>query len=308
MKKVVVKARDDYALDVHVFEVKNAKAIVQLVHGMEEHQERYEKFIEALNKEGFSVVSSDLRGHGSSAKDLGFFKEKEGHLELIEDEKAITTYIKKQYPNLPIYLFAHSFGTIITRVLLEENSSEYEKVVLSGYPNFQRGAYIGIFVAKVIEIFRGPKYKSKLLANLSIGRFNKSIQNPTSDCDWISYNEENVKSYLNDPYCGIGFTCSAYKDLFHLNIKMHHPKNYQNVNENLQILLVRGEDDASTGLEKGAKNSYQVLEKAGFKKIKSIVYPHMRHEILLELNNQAVYNDIINFYKESEFEKNEKKK
>lgn len=297
MKKVILKARDGYTLEVHIFEVKNAKAVIQLVHGMEEHQERYEKFIGILNKEGFSVVSSDLRGHGSSAENLGFFKEKNGYLELIEDEKTITSYIKKQYPNLPIYLFAHSFGTIITRVLLKENSSEYEKIVLSGYPNFQKEAYLGIVVAKVIEIFRGSKYKSKLLANLSIGRFNKSISNPSSACDWISYNEENVKSYLNDPYCGIGFTCSAYKDLFHLNILMHQSKNYQNVNQNLQILLVRGEDDASTGFEKGARDSYQVLEQAGFKKIESIVYPHMRHEILLELNNQIVYNDIIKFYK-----------
>lgn len=56
---------------------------------MEEHQERYEKFIKFLNENGFSVVSSDMRGHGTSAGFLGYFKDKNGYIELIEDQKAL---------------------------------------------------------------------------------------------------------------------------------------------------------------------------------------------------------------------------
>lgn len=54
----------------------NAKAVVQLVHGIEEHQEHYLDFIRILNDNGFSVVCSDLRGHDVNCEDLGFFKEK----------------------------------------------------------------------------------------------------------------------------------------------------------------------------------------------------------------------------------------
>ena len=71
MKKQFIKARDGYNLELHIFEVPNAKAVVQVIHGMEEHQGRYEKFIRVLNENGFSVVSSDMRGHGKSCKDLG---------------------------------------------------------------------------------------------------------------------------------------------------------------------------------------------------------------------------------------------
>lgn len=298
MEKEFVKARDGYSLEVHIFEVKKATAVVQVIHGMEEHQERYEPFIGFLNQHGFSVVSSDMRGHGSSAKDLGYFKEKKGYLELIEDQKAVTLLIKKRFKNLPIYLFAHSMGTIITRVLLQENSKDYEKVVLSGYPNYQIGARFGIITANVIQLFRGPKYKSKLLSSLSIGSFNKKIKNPKTDCDWISVSEENIKSYLEDPYCGIGFTCSAFNDLFHLVVLMHQVKKYQNVNQKMKLLLLRGIDDPCTGGEKGSHDSYQVLVNAGFKSIKQIDYPNMRHEILNEKENQKVYQDILHFYQE----------
>ena len=166
---------------------------------MEEHQGRYEKFIKVLNENGFSVVSSDMRGHGKSCKDLGYFKEKEGYLELIEDQKFITNFIKKYFPNLDIDLFAHSMGSIIARVLLQENSKAYKKVVLSGYPNYQKAAYTGILFTNLMTAIHGPKYKSKFILDVSKDTFNHLIKKPKTKYDWICYNEASVKSYIEDP-------------------------------------------------------------------------------------------------------------
>lgn len=296
MEKVNLVSRDGYKLEVHVFKVENEKAVIQIIHGMEEHQERYENFIKFLNENGFSVVSSDMRGHGKSAKDLGFFKEKDGYKELVEDQKVITKYIKENFANLEIYIFAHSMGTIITRVLLQGNSNDYKKVVLSGYPNYQIGAYFGIIIANIVKVFRGPKYKSKFISSLSVGAFNKSIKNAKTKCDWICHNEENVKAYIEDPYCGFGFTCSAFCDLFHLVTMMHKSKLYRNINKEMSLLLLRGLDDVCTGGTKGAEDSYNVLVNAGFNKIERIDYPNMRHEILAEKDNKKVYNDVVKFY------------
>lgn len=297
MEKEIINSRDGYKLDVHVFEVPNAKAVVQIVHGMEEHQERYEKFIKVLNENGFSVVSSDMRGHGKSAECLGFFKEKDGYLELVEDQKSITNFIEERFPKLPIYILAHSMGTIITRVLLQENSKQYDKVVLSGYPNYQRGAHTGIVVTNIVKAIHGPKYKSKFISFLSVDTFNHAIKKPKTNCDWICHNEETVQEYINDPYCGIGFTCSAFNDLFHLVINMHKSELYNNVNKDMKMLLVRGLDDPCVGGTKGAEDSYKVLCNAGFNDIERIDYPNMRHEILAEKDNKKVYDDIIKFYK-----------
>ena len=296
MEEIKLKAKDDLELNIHVFKAENAKAVVQIIHGMEEHQERYERFANFLNKNGYTVVSSDMRGHGKTAKDLGFFKEKNGYSLLVSDQEIITNYIKSTFANLPIYIFAHSMGTIITRVLLQENSNNYSKVVLSGYPNYQSGAKAGIFVTNLIKAFRGAKFKSKFVEKLAVGAFNKQIKNPRTNLDWLSKNETNVDNYILDPLCGIGFTVSSYNDLFHLVTKMHNPKNYKNVKNNLPFLMLRGKDDPCTGGEKGAEDSRNTLAKAGFENLTYIDYDDMRHEILNEIDYEKVQNDILKFF------------
>lgn len=297
MKKIILNASDSYELDVHIFEVEQPKAVVQVIHGMEEHQKRYENFIKFLNDNGFSVVSSNMRGHGESAPTLGFFKDKNGHKQLIQDQLTITHYIQEHFKNVPIYIFSHSMGTIITRVLLQQNSKLYSKVVLSGYPNYQSATPFGIFLSGLMKTFRGAKYKSKFLNTLSIGTFNKQIKNAKTPIDWICANDDTINNYLRDPYCGIGFTCSAFNDLFKLVSQMHKYKKYKNVNTNIPILLLRGEDDPCVGGVKGSADSIKVLNKAGFTNLTPIAYPGMRHEILNEKENIKVYKDVLNFYK-----------
>jgi len=297
MQEVFIKARDNYELELHIFRVKDSNSVIQLIHGMEEHQERYEPFIKFLNKNDFSVVSSNMRGHGKNAPILGHFKDKNGYKELIEDQKIITKYIEDNFKSQSIYIFAHSMGTIIARVLLQDYSNHYNKVVLSGYPNYQSASHFGVLVSNIIKSVKNPKYKSKLLSDLSIGQFNKKIKSPKTNFDWVCKNKKVIEEYINDPYCGIGFTCSAYNDLYHLVIKMHKVKEYKNINIDLKLLMLRGLEDSCVGGNKGAEDSRFVLVKSGFKNIEYIDYPKMRHEILGEEDKEKVYNDILLFFK-----------
>ena len=132
-----------------------------------------------------------MRGHGAeeNPEDLGYFKDKNGYRELIHDQIHIRAFIRNRYPDLPVYLFAHSMGTIIARVLLQTQSKHYEKVVLSGYPNYQIHTALGIFCSAAIRTLRGPKYKSKFLQKSSVGVFNKSVENPRTEADWVCANE-----------------------------------------------------------------------------------------------------------------------
>ena len=296
MEQVFLKAVDGYQLDLHIFEAKDAKAVVQIAHGMEEHQDRYEDFAKFLNANGFTVVSADMRGHGQNAKELGFFSGKGGDKLLISDHKQIRDFIGEKFASLPVYLFAHSMGTIISRVVLQSYSKKYDKVVLSGYPAYQSGAGFGVFLTDVIQIFRGAKYKSKLIEKLGVGIFNNDIKNPKTEVDWVCANEETVKEYLSDPLCGVGFTISAFNDLFALVMQMNKSEDFVNVNQNMPILLIAGENDPCTKGDKGRAQSRKTLEKAGFKNIKQIGYAGMRHEILNEKDNKKVYADILSFY------------
>lgn len=296
MEELILQAKDKYPLCVHIFDVNNPKAVVQIAHGMEEHQERYAHFVEFLNKNGYAVVSADMRGHGKTAKTLGFFKKKNGNEFLVADQTKITNWIKKKYPTIPLYLFAHSMGTMISRVVLQTSSKKYNKVVLCGAPYYSQASKIGLRFANIITLFNGEKFKSTKIQEASYKLFNKKIKDPTTNMDWICYNKDIVQNYLNDPYCGFGFTSSGYADLFKLNIMMNDYENYKNVKAELPVLFVWGSDDPCVGGRKGIKESALVLAKAGFQNIKQIEYAHMRHEILNEENNEIVMNDILEFF------------
>lgn len=291
-----IHARDGYPLNVHAFETENPKAVIQIIHGMEEHQKRYERLALYLNHHGFNVVTSDLRGHGETAKELGFFKEDKGYIELIQDQLSIRKFIKEKYPDCPVYLFAHSMGSIIARVYMQHHSGDFQKIVLSGYPNYHNAAFIGILISSVLKRIRGPKYKSRFLELISVGLFNRYISNPQSPVDWICSDPDVIKSYIRDPYCGFGFTCSAYNDLYHLLMLMHNASNYKMSHPDLPILMLRGLEDPCVGFDKGAADSFSVLSHAGFKNITRIDYAQMRHEIINETDFHKTYGDIVRFY------------
>ena len=297
MDRVIMKAKDGYRLCLHIFEVENPKGYVQVIHGMEEHQQRYEPLAERLNAAGYTVITSDMRGHGQTAPVLGYFGEKQGWYHLLMDQIRITAYIKYHFSAEKVILFAHSMGTIIARNLLQTQSEQYEKVILSGYPFANPAAGFGILLTGVLQKWKGGVYFSPLIQKMAVGSFNRKIPDRITDLDWISVNEDNVQAFREDPYCGHGFRIAGFRDLFCLVRRMSDSRRYRNVQKDLPILAIRGEEDPCTGGDKGSAASLLTLQRAGFTHISSISYPGMRHEILNEKNNEQVYSDILHFLK-----------
>ena len=197
MENIKIKANDDYELSLNIYHVENPKGYVQVIHGMQEHQMRYMPLALELNKVGYTVITSDIRGHGQNAKVLGFFSDNEGYKLVLDDQKLITNYIQTHFETEKVIILGHSMGTIITRNLLQTESKNYEKVILSGYPNYQSASNLGVLIGKIIKLFKGSKYNSKLLADLSVGSFNKQIKNTrTKQEDKISI--EYIMYYLDE--------------------------------------------------------------------------------------------------------------
>ncbi len=209
--------------------------------------------------------------------------------------KTIAEELKKRYPDLELYLFAHSMGTIVARNLIQKNANFYKKIILSGVPAYQKATFLGITVANWIGFFKNDTHVSKLLTNLTDDQFSKAVKNPKTPVDWLSFNEENVNAYLMDPYCNIPFSVSAYKALYHLVWGMHKVNRYQVQDPAKPILLLVGKEDPCPLGEKGLSHSIRTLEKAGYKNVSHKVYDHMRHEILNEEQHEVVYQDILNF-------------
>ncbi len=292
MEKIVIKASDDLNLSAIYSKVNKPKAIVLIIHGMCEHKERYIELIEELNKHNFSAIITDLRGHGESINEeykLGMI----GSIDqMVDDQYKVLEYIKNDNPNLPIYLYSHSMGTLISRHFIRKHSNEVQKLILSGTVAYKPGCWIAVWFGKMKSKGKNKNgYSSMLYAFSNNG-------SKSEDVSWLSYDETNVKNYMADPLCGFKFTNYSNYVLFSMTYKLHKHENNPNVNKELSILSISGADDRTTSHTKGVKDSLKHLNKEGYSKTRFIEYPLMKHEILQEHDKKDVFKDIINFYNE----------
>ena len=277
------------------------KAAVFVVHGMEEHKERYEEFAQYLADRGIGVVIYDLPGHGDTSprEDYGFFGSEFGWRNLASSVTETAMLTRQEFPNVPIILFGHSMGTMLARTFLQLHDAMVNGVILSGAPCYTPACKFGKMIAAQRCSSKGDRSHSTLLDTLATGSFNSGIKNPRTKVDWLSYNEENVDNYIADDKCGFPFTARGYYDLFDGMDIMADPKNFRCHNPYLPIRFISGEDDPCTGGAKGLKDSIDRLDKAGYRSITSKVYPGMRHEILQEKAKKDVYKDVYDWIDEN---------
>ncbi len=295
--ETIISDRDQLKLEVAILECEAPKGIVQISHGMSEHKERYYPFMEYLKKNNFITVIHDHRGHGNSVKskeDLGYFYEENSQY-IVDDLYQVTSYIKKQYPNLPVYLFGHSMGTLVARNYLKKHDQEIEKIVLCGPPTKNKLAGLGIQFAKISKKIKGDRNRSQFLNQLTFGNYNKNykIQN-----EWICSNIEKVNQYNQDELSGYIFTTNGFINLYGLMKNAFNKKNWNVQNPNLKILVIAGCDDPVIQNKNKFENLINFLRSLGYKNITSKLYPKKRHELLNEVDHESIYQDILDFFNE----------
>ncbi len=290
MNEVILKATDGLELSCLYKAVDNPKACIQIIHGMVEHKERYIPFINILNKNGYSVIISDNRGHGKSINE----KYPLGHIgdyhQMIADQYEVTKYIKEQNLNKKLYIFAHSMGTLIARNYLMQHDNEIEKLILCGTVPYNKAVNFGIFLSKLHCIGKGKYKHSKILYAFTNDMSFKD------DVHWISYNENNIKDYISDPLCSFKFDNFGNLNLFNMVKNLHKFKKFSCHNKELKILSLSGTDDRTTGGTKELVKTMKALNKIGYSNTNFIEYPKMKHEILNEENNNKVIKDILDFF------------
>lgn len=85
----------------------NPKAIVLIVHGLCEHQGRYDYLSSKLIENDYGVYRFDHRGHGRSEGKKVFYND---FHELIDDVNVMAELAKKENPSLPLFILGHSMG------------------------------------------------------------------------------------------------------------------------------------------------------------------------------------------------------
>lgn len=272
------------------------KGIVQLVHGMCEHKDRYTAFMRFLAEKGYVVECHDHRGHGDSVKDkedFGWFGDYDG-VAVVEDVAKITRYLKSEYPNLPLTLFGHSMGSLIVRCYLREHDEEIDKLIVCGSPSKNPLVGIAIGLEKTIRLFRGNRHRSKTLFYLSTGKGDKKFPGE-GRCCWLTRDAEVSKGYLSDPKCGYIFTCNGFENLFKLMKRTYQKKGYAVKNPDLPVYFVAGGDDPVIGNELKWFQTIEFLRGVGYTQVSGKLYENMRHEILNEIGKEEVYADLLSF-------------
>ena len=80
-----------------------------------------------------------------------------------------------------------------------------------------------------------------------------------------------------------------------VKITLTHGHIYNRNNLDLPIYFIAGNDDPVIKSKKDFNEAINFLEKIGYHNIDNTLYDDMSHEILNEVNNNLVYDDILNW-------------
>lgn len=293
----IKSTHDGLDLGVSLRVPKEPRGILQLVHGMAEHRERYHDFMDYCAEHGFIVLIHDHRGHGASVEsesDYGYFGEN-GLEGIISDVHQMTEYLKKRFPGLPLILFGHSMGSLIVRCYVQEYDADIEGLIVCGSPSKRVGSGAGKLVAEVLQLFRGDHHRSNFINRLAFGGYNKRFTDIASPNSWIVSDPAVVEAYDADSRDGFVFTLNGFVVLFGLIQRAYRKKGWKMQNPALPIFFIAGADDPCIISRQDFLKAVNFMRERGYKNIQHRLYPGMRHEILNEIGKEAVWSDIISW-------------
>lgn len=278
------------------------RAVIQIVHGIAEHINRYDDFMLFLANNGFAVAGDDHLGHGQSVtkpEELGFFDEENGWDRVVADVGTLREMMHGEFPNVPYIFFGHSMGSFLTRTYIIQNPEKYDAAIISGTGHQAKAlVFAGLAMGNAVVKLHGPRADGKMLNDIAFGTYNKKIAFPMTDFDWLSRDYDNVKRYMADPMCGFVCKASLYRDMLTGVKFVTDQSNIDKMSKEQPIYFMSGDSDPVGDYGKGVDRAYKAFCKAGLHDVMIRLYPGGRHEMLNETNKEQVYQDILNWLNE----------
>jgi alpha-beta hydrolase superfamily lysophospholipase len=257
------------------------KAVVQIAHGGAEHSLRYERPAKFLNRAGYMVYANDHRGHWQTAatmENAGFAGE-DGWNGIVRDAKQLTDIIKKENPGLPVFLFGHSMGSLISQHYIQQWGSGLKGVVLCG--SFGARMELDLVISKLAA--KPRKEHQRPAGPRTLQQF-----------DWLTRDKAEVQKYIDDPWCGFTFTRGFVLDMFRAMGKGWKPENEARIPRDLPIYVISGELDRAAGENTASIRALvERYQASGIRDVTFQIYPGARHELLNETNRDEVQGDIL---------------
>jgi alpha-beta hydrolase superfamily lysophospholipase len=297
-KNFELTTNDNKEIVCYRWEIKNPKAIVQIVHGMSEHAARYDNFAMFLNSNNISVYANDHRGHGKTAgtiERVGHAADEDGLTKTMEDVAQLNNYIQKENKGIPIFVLGHSMGSFISRLLsytYPDLAKGYIFSATSAHPGIKGTA--GVKLAAFIKTF-GKRKRSKFFDTVAFGDFNKKYKPNRTKKDWLTRDEKIVDEYINDKFCMQIFSAQFFYDLASITIDINNDNNIKKSDLSKPILFMSGDMDPVGEYGKGISKVVDKYKELGAKNVDFRLYDGGRHEMLNETNKDEVYADVLSW-------------
>lgn len=271
------------------------QAVVQIVHGITEHIERYDQFARYLNQKGFLVVAEDHMGHGRSVEQGGTKGYFDGGWDTaVEDTCHLLRMTKGRFPELPYILLGQSMGSFMVRTIL----CKYPEIGISGAVICGTGwmpeAVVQAGKATAAAVCRaiGETKPSRLLHSMMFAGYNRRVERVRTSHDWLTRDAVIVDAYLADPMCGFASSSGLVRDMMGGILYIQNREHLKNMRADMPVLFIAGGDDPVGNYGEGVRKTAEEFRNAGMTDVTVKIYPLCRHEMLNEINRAEVFRTI----------------
>ena len=297
MKKIDFESYDGKRLACFLWDdVENPKGVIQLIHGLTSHTMRYEDFAKTLNENSYIVFGDDHRMNGQTAglENLGRAG-KNNFNENVLDEIAITKMLKEKY-DLPIQLFAHSYGSFLAQRYIELGGNLIDGVLLSG------SAYMGgnmLFLGKVLTFFQrlflGTYNPGNMFYKMTFTSNDQYFLQDNIKNAWLNRDLEKVKIYNADPLCDFIMSNGFFYALMRGLADANKPTNLKKIRKDLPIAIMSGELDPVGGMGKKVIALNELYKSFGLS-VSMKIYKDVRHELTADFDEELIVGEMIRFF------------
>ena len=272
--------------------MKHVKGIIQIIHGMSEHKNRYKHLFKYFSDRGYLVALKEHLHHGYNNIDqekIGIFEN--DFEQLIKDQVNYTKELKESYPNTPIYIFGHSMGSFIAQEHMKHCFDIVDGYIFCGscYKTpflWKLAEYLSFFMNKIYKNRRAHLVKKLVFLNSNDKAKSEYYYNENS---WLSRDIEEVKTYCNDDLCDFTYSSSFYSDFFCFLNRLYLPTSFKDINRDLPIYIISGDMDPVGRYGKGVTQLKEFYKRLNFKNVQCKLYPNARHELHNEINRDEVF-------------------
>lgn len=292
----IIQQKDHHKTQLHCYLTEGRPVLsLLMLHGMAEHQARYQEFASFLNRHGIDFYIYNHRGHGPENHPLGFIARRNGHNVVVSDALTVSDYIQKHKRTEKFVLMGHSFGSVVARNVIQ-HKDDFDAAIFCGTTNPSYPVlYAGLALTSVVSLFRGPDCYSELINDIVFGGRDYQKICTRTEMDWISKSESNLDAYRADPLCGFTCTVSFFHDLISLAYFAKKPEYIGRTRRSLPVFFIAGAEDPVGGCGSQVEALVRQFKKLHFLNVTCRLYKEDRHEILNEEDRMTVMEDIVSW-------------